>query len=275
MGLRIRTNTAALSGIVHINRNTEALKKSQERAASGSKLEKAQADPTGLALSETLRLQPPVSIQNIRNLNDGLSYLETADGALEEMTNILIRMRELSMQSATGTVGNQDRTYINDEYQVLKEEIERLARTTGIADKLLLSGEGDNVIVQVGLNHRKYDSVDVTAPHEVTLDRLEISPMHLTTMEDAGDSLVQLDKAISKVAAVRGAIGASESRLSSLISSREEYENSLAVSRSMLRDTDYALESATVASLNILSQTGVALLAQANNVPQLALKLLS
>ncbi|MCB0416268.1 MAG: flagellin FliC [Bdellovibrionales bacterium] len=275
MGLRIKTNSAALSSIAYINRNTDQLKKSQERAASGSRLERAQEDPTGLALSEILRMQRTGTTQNIRNLNDGMSYLEAADGALEEITNILVRMRELSMQSATGTVGDQERYYINDEYQVLKEEIERLARTTRIGDKQLLSGEGGNIIVQAGLNHLNYDSVDVTAPHEVTLDRLEISPMHLTTMKDAGDSLVQLDKAISKVAAVRGAIGASESRLSSLISSREEYENSLAVSRSMLRDTDYALESATVASLNILSQTGVALLAQANNVPQLALKLLS
>lgn len=275
MGLRIKTNTAALTGIAYLNRNTEALKQSQQRASSGSRLEYAHADPTGLALSENLRMQRVGTIQDIRNLNDGVSYLETADGALEEVTNILIRMRELSMQAATGTVDSQARAYIDDEYQVLKEEIDRLAYTTKIGEKVLLSGEGDNVIVQVGLHHQKYDSVDVTAPHEVTLDRLEISPMNLITMQNAGDSLVQLDKAISKVAAVRGAIGASESRLSSLISSREEYETSLASTRSMLRDTDYALESAAVASLNILSQTGVALLAQANNVPQLALKLLS
>lgn len=275
MGLRINTNVQSLTAQHRLNSNREALDHTQNKLSSGSRIIRAMDDAAGLAISESLRATNRATIQNINNAQNGLLMLETAEGALNQVTNIVIRMKELATQAASDTNGDQERSYLDGEYQQLKEELDRIAAATQYNGRQLLMGDTGEIQIQVGpQNQDGIDRIVVNLNNEITLDAMGIGGLDIATADGARDSLDPLHEALTVISGVRGAIGASESRLSSTINNLMQYEENVSSARSRIRDADMAFETAELAKYNILTQAGVAVLTQANATPQLALKLL-
>lgn len=275
MGLRINTNVQSVTAQHRLQNSRESLEHTQNKLSSGSRIIKAADDAAGLAISENLRSAVRATGQDIKNARDGLLLLQTADGALNETSNIIIRMKELSVQAASDTNSDKERAYLNDEYQALKSELERISAVTTFNGRPLLNGEGGDVDIQVGTrNVEEADRVRVSANFEITLDSLGLADFDIGTAEGAREALEPTDDSLEKIASVRGAIGAGESRLHSTIQNLMHFEENTSSAFSQIRDADIAYETAQLAKYNILSQAGTAVLAAANAAPQLALKLL-
>jgi len=275
MGLRINTNVNSLTAQHRLNEHRENLELTQDRLASGSRIIRAMDDAAGLAISENLRSTVRATGQNIKNAREGFLLLQTADGNLNEITNIVIRMKELATQSASDTNGDKERAYLDDEYQQLKLELNRISDSTTYNGRSLLNGEGGVVDIQVGAkNSESVDRIRVSSDFKVNLESLGLDDHSIGTAEGAREALEPTDAALDKIASVRGAIGAGESRLNSTLGSLTHYEENTSAAYSKIRDADVAFETAQLTKSNILSQAGVSVLAQANSSPQLALKLL-
>jgi flagellin len=275
MGLRINTNVQSLTAQHRLEKTREELGLTQDRMASGSRIVRAMDDAAGLAISENLRASIRATSQNIRNAHDGFGLLQTADGALNEISNIVVRMKELAVQAASDTNGDKERGYLDHEYQQLKLELDRIAQVTNFNGRALLNGEGGEVEIQVGASNDDFqDRVMVAANFNTRLDELGLESLSIGTREGARDALDPITDAQDKIAVTRGAIGAGESRLNSTLGSLTHYVENTSTAYAQIRDADFAHETAQAAKYNILSQSGVALLSQANQTPSLALKLL-
>ncbi len=275
MGLRINTNVQSLVSQHRLSTNRENLQHTQEKMASGSRITKAMDDAAGLAISESLRSTIRATGQNIKNAHDGFYLLQTADGALNEVTNIVVRMKELSTQAASDTNGDKERGYLDNEYQQLKQELDRISETTLFNGRPLLNGEGGEIAIQVGPNNREgLDRVLVAANFKINLDELGIGDLSVESAENARNALEPITGALDKIAAVRGAIGAGESRLNSALGSLAHYEENTQAAFAQIRDADFAYETSQMTKQSILTQAGLSVLAQANASPQMALKLL-
>ncbi len=275
MGLRINTNVQSLISQHRLQKSKETMESTQQKMASGSRIIKAMDDAAGLAISEGLRSSMRGAGQNIKNAQNGFFLLQTADGALAEITNIVIRMRELAVQSSSDTNGDKERGYLNNEYQALKSELNRISATTIFNGRPLLNGQGGNVEIQVGPNNNpEADRVLVAANFQVDLDTLGLSGFDVASADGARGTLEPTTDALDKIANVRGAIGAAESRLNTTLNNLGVYEENLTGSYSTIRDADMAVETSDYTKNSILQQAGVAILAQANAAPRLALKLL-
>jgi len=250
---------------------------SLEKLASGSRINRAADDAAGLAISERMRGQIRSVRQDIRNANDGISMIQTAEGAMNEVGNILIRFRELSVQAASDTVGNDERSFIDKEVQQLKSEIDRIASSTQFNGHKLLGGEGETLDIQVGqynnpaLDRFTYD----TSKTNVTTAALGVNDVTTMTKEASQNNMENIDRAITNLTANRAELGAFQNRLQSCISSLGIYDENLSASRSRIFDVDFASETAELTKNNILAQSGTAVLSQANQNNMLALKLLS
>jgi flagellin len=277
MGLRIATNTQSLAaqrnlGIVH-----EAQKGNLEKLASGSRINRAADDAAGLAISEKMKASIRSIRQDVRNANDGISMIQTAEGGMNEVGNILIRFRELSIQAASDTIGDTERGFIDKEVQQLKQEVDRIAQSTQFNDHKLLNGEGGTMDIQVGLNNvpdqdrYQYDVAKTNA----TASALGISSVSTATKSDAQDNLSKIDDAIVQLTANRAELGALQNRLQSTVSNLNIYDENLSSAKSQIRDVDMASETAELTKNNILSTAGTAVLSQANQNNMLALKLIS
>jgi len=275
MGLRINTNVQSLSSQHRLEESQDSLKTTQNRLSSGSRINRPMDDAAGLAISESLRATMRATNQNIKNAHDGFYVLQTADGALNEMTNIVIRMKELATQASSDTNGDRERLYLDKEYQQLKLELDRISETTLFNGRPLLNGEGGEILIQVGPNNsEEKDRILVSSNFEVNLGTLGLSDFQIGDADGARGTLEQTQRALDKIADVRGEIGAGESRLNSSISALKYYEENTSAAFSQIRDADIAHETSELTKYNILSQAGTAILAQANSTPQLALKLL-
>ena len=275
MGLRINTNVNSLTAQHRLSAHRENLELTQDRLASGSRIVRPMDDAAGLAISENLRSTVRATGQNIKNAQEGFLLLQTADGNLNEITNIVIRMKELATQAASDTNGDKERGYLDDEYQELKAEINRISASTLYNGRPLLNGEGGMVEIQVGpKNNDSVDRIQVANNFQVDLDTLGLESASIASADGAREVLEPTDLALDKIASVRGAIGAGESRLNSSIGSLMHYEENSSAAYSKIRDADIASETAQLTKSSILSQAGVSVLAQANSAPQLALKLL-
>lgn len=275
MGLRINTNVESLSAQHNLSKSRAELEHTQNKLASGSRIIQAKDDAAGLAISENLRAATRSTGQNIKNAQNGFFLLQTAEGALNEISNIVIRMKELSVQAASDTNGDKERAYLDNEFQALKSELDRISATTLFNGRPLLTGDGGSVEVQVGPgNSPDRDRILVAADFSINLDSLGLTSFEIGSAESARSTLEPMDTALETISRVRGAIGASESRLQSTINNLMVYEESITGAYSQIRDADMALETANYAKYNILNQAGVAILAQANSAPGLALKLL-
>ena len=277
MGLRINTNVTALKGHRNLVESTKAQADSLEKLSSGTRINRAGDDAAGLAISEKLKATIRGLDQAKRNANDGISMVQTAEGGMNEVGNILIRLRELSVQAASDTIGDEERRYTNFEFQNLVQEIDRIAGVTEFNGTKLLNGEGpEQLDFQVGVrNDPNQDRLNYrVAQLDVSTDRLGLSGLNVVEKANAQDNLANIDNAISMVNENRAELGALQNRLSSTIRNLGIQRENLSEANSRIRDTDFAVESSELTKQSILNQGGVAVLAQANSRQMNALKLL-
>ena len=306
MGLRIQTNVQSLNSQRNLVSATEANNSSMEKLASGYRINKAADDAAGLAISEKLKADIRGLNMAKRNANDGVSLVQTAEGGLSEVGNILARLRELAVQSSSDTIGNVERGFLNKEYSSLKDEIDRITNATEYNGTRLLVGNQESLDpalvnrsnaypleIQVGKDYM--GSVDAKGQgNPVNVIRIDLQNLNTNTdsnglnlgkstedggtrvdsKESAQQSLGTLDAAIQKVAEYRSYLGAIQSRLGSTINNLSVQSENFAAANSRIRDTDFADETAKLTQSNILKQAGVAVLSQANQSPQAALRLL-
>lgn len=276
MGLRITTNVASLNAQKNLTSTRGGLERSLARLSSGYRINQAADDAAGLAISERLKGQIRGLGQASRNSQDGISLVQVAEGGLNEISNMLIRLRELSVQSASDTIGDTERKFLDVEYQQLKSEIQRIAEVTTFNGRDLLNGTGGIIDIQVGVFNDPFkDRISFnTSAANSSLDALGLTAEAASTKESAQTGLDVIDMAMISVNAMRANFGAMQNRLSSTMSNLAVSNENLQAANSRIRDADVAAESSELTRNNILMQAGVSVLSQANAVQQVALKLL-
>jgi flagellin len=276
MGMRISTNVAAINAHRNLSNSQMKIADSFAQLSSGSRINKSADDAAGLAISENMNAQIRSMRQANRNASDGQSLIQVAEGGLNEISNLVIRLRELGMQAATDTVGDKERGFINKEVGQLKSEIQRIASSTRWADTKLLDGTTPNFDFQIGTFNNEFDDriTFKASENAATLDSLGLSGVDYSTKEGAQTALSQLDKAIYRVNDTRSNLGALQNRLTSTVSNLGIAEENYSAAKSRIRDTDVAQATAELTRNNVLLQAGVSVMAQANQVPALAMKLL-
>lgn len=270
MGLRINTNVAALNASRILRRTTIALNKNLERLASGLRINRAADDAAGLAISEAFRTVIRGTQVAQRNSQDGISLVQTAEGALSETTNIMQRIRELSVQAANGTQSTQNRASLNAEVQQLLAQIDDIALDTEFNGVYVLSA-AQTVTLQAG--PQKGQTLLISVSGAKTSD-LGVSPVQVSSVGGAVSAIVLLDAAIRSVSSLRSTLGAFQNRLEFTISTLAIQEENSSASESAIRDADIARETITFTRNQILVSAGTSVLAQANIIPQTALQLL-
>ncbi len=276
MGLRINTNVAALNAQKNLYMTGINQNRSMARLASGQRINQAADDAAGLAISENLKAQIRGLRQANRNANDGISLVQIAEGSLNEVSNMIIRLRELGVQAASDTIGDTERKFLDVEYQQLKSEVQRVTESTQYNGYDLLNGTGGVIDIQVGVNNDPFkDRISFNAgAANSTLEALGIVSESLETKESAQVSLSALDNALVSVNAIRANFGAMQNRLQSTSNNLLVYDENMSAANSRIRDADVAAESAEMVRNSILMQAGTSVLGQANQMNQLALKLL-
>ncbi len=276
MGFRINTNVSSIAAQRSLSTTTKESQDTLSKLSSGSRITKAADDAAGLAISEKMKSQIRSSQQANRNANDGISMVQTAEGGLDEISSMLTRLRELSIQAASDTVGDTERGFTDMEYQNLKQEIERISQVTEFNGINLLSGTGGELDFQIGTNNDafqdriKYDTNSINS----TMSGLGISEIAVASKEGAQNSLSVIDKAIETVSGQRAELGAIQNRLSSTSNNLQTTVENLSAANSRIRDVDYAAATAKNAKNNILAQAGTSVLSQANAQGQNALRLI-
>ncbi len=277
MGLRINTNVPSLVAQRNLRTTRGSLDKSLERLSSGSRINHAGDDAAGLAISESIRAQVRGLAQAERNAQDGVSMVQVAEGALGEVSNILIRMRELGVQAASDTVGSTERRFLDVEFQQLMEELDRIAQSTEYNRVPLLNGMASTFEIQIGTrNNPIIDRVKLFDSSGADVNPVAIG-INLTSVADkasAQNSLSSLDGALNSVTAIRAEFGAIQNRLQSVINNIMISKENLSAANSRIRDTDIAEEMSELTKNQILMQSGVSVLAQANQTAKTALGLL-
>ncbi len=304
MGLRIRTNVASVNAQRRLGQSTESLRNSMAKLSSGQRINMAADDAAGLSISENLRADIRSLTQAQRNAMDGVSIVQTAEGGLNETGNMLIRLRELAVQSASDTIGQTEREFLDKEYLQLKDEIDRIANSTEFNGTRLLVGNtavADDMgaqptyplEIQVGKDYyENSDSLD--QPNPINIIKINLDNINgftegenslnlgkaengtrVNTKDGAQRSISVLDQAITRVNEYRAYLGAIQNRFNSTVANLGVQVENLSEARSRIRDTDYADETAKFTQNNILQQAGTAILSQANQQPQIALSLLS
>ncbi len=276
MALRVTTNIAAIDAERNLAGMQGKMQKSFAQLSSGHRITSAGDDPAGLAISENLKAQIRSTRQAHRNASDGVSMVQVAEGGLNTIGNMIIRLRELAMQAASDTVSHRDRGFINKEVQQLKDEIQRVANTTTWGKTKLLNGSTPNFDFQVGIFNNKFnDRISFKASKNVaTLDALGLDGLDYTTKEGAQEALGELDHAQNNVSGMRANLGALQNRLQSTISNLGISEENLSAAKSRISDTDVAASTAALVKNKILMQAGIASLAQANQMNEVALNLI-
>ncbi len=245
--------------------------------SSGNRINKAADDAAGLAISEKLKAEIRGTAQATRNAGDGISLIQTAEGGLNEASNILIRLRELSVQAASDTVGDSEREFSNLEFKHLLKEMDRISQATEYNGKTLLNGEGDDLDFQIGIrNNPENDRISFRpSATDARTDSLGIGSLDVSSKTQSQENLTSIDTAINKINGQRANLGALQNRLQSTINNLNIKSENIAEANSRIRDTDVASETAQLTKSNILSSSGISVLAQANNSGQSALRLLS
>ncbi len=275
MGMRITTNVAAINAQRNLTGSQRNIQNSIAQLSSGSRINRSADDAAGLAISENMKAQIRSSVQARRNANDGISMVQVAEGGLNEVSNIVTRLRELGIQASSDTIGEKERGFIDTEVQQLKSEMERIANTTSWNTTKLLDGSTPVFDFQVGLYASEDDRIAFdTSQNIATLEALGLADIDFTSKPGARASLQLLDDSQSQINGMRSNIGALQNRLTSTVDTLAVTEENLAAANSRIRDTDVALASSDMAKNSVMLQAGTATLAQANQTTQLALKLL-
>lgn len=282
MALTVNTNVASLNSQRNLNNTSNALATSLQRLSTGSRINSAKDDAAGLQISNRMTSQINGLNVAVRNANDGISMAQTAEGALEQSTTILHRMRDLAVQAANGSNSKEDRVSLQKEVAELEKELDRIANTTtfGGGDMKLLDGSlggaGDGkVSFQVGAYTGTEDTIDVTFA-KMDAEALTVNALNIND-DDGGDSKAAIDKidvAIQKVDEHRATLGAVQNRFENTIANLQNVSENVSAARGRIQDTDFAAETANMTKNQILQQAGTAILAQANQMPQAVLSLL-
>jgi flagellin len=275
MGLRVNTNVMSLNAQRELFNVTDRLAGNFRRLSSGLRISTGADDAAGLGISERMRAQIRSYEQASRNAQDGVSLVQTAEGALNEVNANLVRMRELSIQAANGTLNTGDRAAVDNEFQLLIEEIDRIAETTDFNGLSLLNDTTGTVTIQIQVGTESGETVTVSLVDMTDAGLgLTAANFDLTTVTNASNALDLIDAAIDSVTNARSDLGASQNRLQSSLRSTQIASENLSASESRIRDVDVAQETADLTRNSILQQAATAVLAQANAQPQIALSLL-
>jgi flagellin len=284
MPVRIFNNIPSLNAQRILGTNNDRLAQSVERISSGIRINRGADDAAGLAISEALRSDIRALRQAVRNANDGISLINVTEGALNEQSSILIRLRELASQSATGTVGSTERQTIQLEFNALRSEIDRISATTqfngqGLVDGSLASSASSStqVLIQVGIDSGANSRINLNTEVDlaaVTASSLSIDSLSLTSAAGALTALDTINTAISSVTQGRGKVGAVQNRLTRSVANLSVTIENLQAAESSIRDADIAEEIATLTRNQILVQSSTAMVGQANLIPQSILQLL-
>ncbi len=277
MGLRINTNIAALSANRQLTRTSEDQAKTYARLSSGQRITQAGDDAAGLSISENLRSQVRSMGQAERNANDGISFTQVAEGGLTEIGNTMIRLRELSVQASSDTVGDKERGFIHQEVQSLVQEVDRIANSTSFNGTNLLNGQSqkETLEFQVGIGNNEADRIQFKAgENDVRSASLGVDSLNYSSIDGAREAMDKVDSAIDSVFSARARLGAMQNKLHSTVNNLAINKENLQQARSRIADTDVAQETSELVRGNILQSAGVSVLAQANQAPSSALKLL-
>jgi flagellin len=282
MALGVNTNVASLAVQKNLSKASDALSTSMTRLSSGLKINSAKDDAAGLQIAtrETSKIRGKTV--DIKNANDGISIAQTAEGALQESTNILQRMRELAVQSRNDTNGTADRAALNSEYAQMSDELTRIANSTNLNGKNLLDGSASTVTLQVGSNTGTSDHIDLTLTQSFTASALSvgsgttaISGTSNTAAHSSIDAAISaIDAALATINTTRASLGASQNRLTSTISNLQNVNENATAALGRIQDTDFAAETANLTKQQTLQQASTSVLAQANQLPSAVLKLL-
>lgn len=270
--MRINTNIAALNSHRMLQGNSLASARNLEKLSSGKRINRASDDAAGLAISEKMNAQILGLKMASKNSMDGVSLIQTAEGALNEVHAMLQRMRELSVQAANDTNQSEDRDAIQGEIDQLVEEIDRIGNNTEFNGIKLFSGDPDEILIQNGANANQTVTIEL---FKVEKGELGIDSISVEDNTEANDAIIALDEAIATISKQRAKLGAYQNRLEKTIANLDNTAENLTAARSRIQDTDMALEMSEFTKFNILQQAGTAMLAQANQQPQMMLQLLS
>jgi flagellin len=277
MGLRINTNVSAISAQRALKSTNRSLGDNFRKLSTGERITRASDDAAGLAISENLKAQIRGFRQARRNAEDGISMVQVAEGSLSELSNMIIRLRELAVQASSDTIGETERKFTDMEFQGLKQEIARISQSTEFNGRKLLNGTGGYVEIQVGVKNNPLEDRIVIDSSEInaTLEMLGIMGESVLTKESAQGSLTALDDALYKVNAARSKLGAMQNRLTTTTTNLDVIDENYSAANSRIRDVDMAQETSELTKNNILAQSGTSVLAQANQSANFALKLLN
>jgi len=276
MAFRIMTNESAINAQRNLEMTSGRLQSSQEKLSSGYRINRAADDAAGLAISDTLNATIRSMGQAIRNAQDGASLIQVFEGGTNEISNMLMRIRELAIQASSDTVGDRERLMIDNEVQELKLEVERVSQTTKYAGQVLLNGTAPVLEFQVGVENDPTKDRIAFDPSgaDLTAASLGIDALEVREKISAQDSLENLDEGIQKINEIRAKIGSTQSRLQTTANASMIFNENLTAAKSRIKDVDVALESSTFAKESIIRNAGVSMLMQANQTPAIALQLL-
>lgn len=274
MALIVNHNIASITAQRNLGISSNALQGSVSRLSSGLRITKASDDAAGLGVSETLRAQIRSINQAVRNSNDGISLLQIADGGAENIGNLLGRLRELATQSASGILGSNERSFLDQEFVALRSEIDRISAVTEFNGVKLLSGTDNNSLsLQIGFRSSANDTLTLSLNDLTTAD-LTLSSVNVSTSANALSALSNIDSAISAVASARANVGSLQNRIDAAVLNLGVANENVTAAESRIRDADIAFETAQFVRNQILVSAGTSILAQANTLPQQALSLL-
>lgn len=277
MGLRIKTNVPSVAVQKELRKVANRADESYAKLASGKAITKSADDAAGLGIAKKMEAETRGYRMAQRNASAGISMVQVAEGGLDESTNILTRMRELSIQAASDTVGERERGYLNLEYEQLVEEVDRISKTTTFSGAPLLTGENENGIMDfhVGAYAGEHNKISFDANFtNATAENLQVEGTNILDKSSASDNLSKIDEAINQVAGFRANFGAIQSRLQSTIQNLDTAAVNTDAARSRIEDVDVAQESAKLASVNVMKNAGIMALSQANGIPNSALRLI-
>ena len=278
MSLYINHNLASMNAQRTVAGTNRSLRGSFEKVSSGLRINKAADDAAGLGVAENLNVHFRSTKVAMRNTNDGISVVQTAEGATNEVGNIVKRMRELAVQSSSDALATTERAYINDEFGQLSAEVDRIAEVTEFNGTALANGGNTALNIQVGVNNTTNDRIEITLG-DLTASTLGVATnsgtaMGLGTIDSARAAITNLDSALDVVNGYRSDYGATQNRLGSALRNLEIYSENLASAEAQIRDVDFASETAELAKLQIMQQAGLSVLAQAKMSTQGVLSLL-
>jgi len=275
MAIRVNTNPTSLRAQTNLNNAQNALTQNIERLSSGLRINRAGDDASGSSISSKLSSDTRSLKQASRNSNDAISMIQTAEGAMNEINGLLTRMRELAVQSANGgTLTSSERVYIDQEFQLLESELNRIVGVTEFnGNKLIDGSQSSGIDFQVGMNNSTNDRIQISIA-DADSTALGLNDDAITSQTGAQQAIDALDAAIQSVATSRGTLGTTQNRLTVTLTNLANMHENLSAANSRIKDVDVASESAGMTRNQILQQAGVAVLAQANQLPQAALSLI-